>query len=103
AEWILLRAIHVAKGLEVIGWTPVFRQQVEAALDRLLDVILEHGGDQFVLADKIRIKRAARETGRGCDRFDTGAVNALFLEHPRRCLEQLVAGIVPGRSGSLPF
>ena len=75
-------------------------EQVEIAPDRLLDVILEHGDDQLVLALEIRIERAAGEAGRGRDGLDAGAADALFLEHARRRLEQLFAGIVPGRSGS---
>ena len=51
---------------------------------------------------EIRIERPARETGRGRDRFDAGGIDALFLEDARRRLEQFVAGIVPGRSGSYP-
>ena len=66
----------------------------------LLDVILEHGDDQLVLALEIRIERPAREAGRRRDRLDAGAADALFLEHARRRLEQLFAGVVPGRSGS---
>ncbi len=70
------------------------------ASKRLLDVILEHGDDQFVLALEVGIERAAGETGRGRDGFDAGAADAVFLEHARGRLEQLVAGIVTGRSGS---
>jgi hypothetical protein len=67
---------------------------------RAFDVVLEHGDDQFVLALEVRIEGAAREARRSHDRLDAGAANTLFLEHARRCLEQLVAGFVPGRSGS---
>ena len=75
-------------------------EQIEIAPNGLLDVILEHGDDQLVLAPEIRIERAARETGRGRDGLDAGAADALFLEDARRRLEQLFAGIVPGGSGS---
>ena len=74
-------------------------EQIEIASDRLLDVILEHRDDQFVLALEIRIERAARKTGRSGNGLDAGAADALFLEHARRRLEQLFAGIVPRRSG----
>ena len=83
-------------GGEVLG------QKIETALDRLLDVILEHGDDQLVLVGEIRIERAAGEAGRGRNPFDAGGIDALFLEYQRSRLEQLVAGIVPGRSGSQP-
>ena len=76
-----------------------FGEKVEIASNGLLDVILEHGDDQFVLAGKIRIKGPAREAGRGSDGLDTGAADALFLEDARRRLEQLFAGVVPGWSG----
>ena len=69
-------------------------------MDRLRDVILDHGDDQLVLAPEIRIERAAAEAGRRRDGLDAGAADALFLEHARRRLEQLFAGIVPGRSCS---
>ena len=75
-------------------------EKIVNAPDRLLDVILEHGDDQLVLALEIRIERAARETGRRRNGLDAGAADALFLEHARRRLEQLFAGIVPGGSGS---
>ena len=75
-------------------------EQIVNAPDRLLDMILEHGDDQLVLALEIRIERPARKAGRGRDGLDAGAADALFLEYPRRRLEQLVAGIVPGRSCS---
>ncbi len=38
-------------------------EQVEVAPDGLLDVILEHGDDQLVLAVEVRIERPAREAG----------------------------------------
>ena len=44
------RAIHVAERVDVILQVLVLRQEIEAAPDRLLDVILEHGDDQLVLA-----------------------------------------------------
>ena len=94
------RAIHLAVGVEVILQVLVLGQQVEVAPDRLLDVVLQHGDDQLVLAVEIRIERAARETGSRRDRFDTGGIDALFLEDAGGRLEQFVAGIVPGRSGS---
>ena len=75
-------------------------EQIEIAPDRLLDVVLEHGDDQLILAFEIRIERAAGKTGGGRNRLDAGAADALFLEHPRRCLEQFFAGVVPGGSGS---
>ena len=100
AERILLAAIHRLQRLDEIRKVVVPGEKIELAPDRLLDVILQHGDDQFVLALEIRIERAAGKTGRGRDRLDAGAADALFLEHPRRRFEQLFAGIVPGRSGS---
>ena len=75
-------------------------EQFADAHDGLLDVILEHGDDQLVLALEVRIERPAREAGRRRDRLDAGAADALFLEHARRRLEQLFAGIVPCGSRS---
>ena len=75
-------------------------EQVEIAPDGLLDVVLEHGDDQLVLAVEIRIECSAREAGRRRDRLDAGAPDALFLEQTRRRFEQLFAGHVPGRSGA---
>ena len=75
-------------------------EQIADAPDGLLDVILEHGDDQFVLALEVRIERPAREAGRRRDRLDAGAADTLFLEHARRRLEQLFAGVVPCGSGS---
>jgi len=75
-------------------------QQFEIALDRLLEVVLEHGDDELVLAGEVRIERAAGEAGQGRDRLDAGAADTLVLEHAGGGLEQLVAGIVPGRSGA---
>ena len=100
SEWILPAAIHRFQRIDKIrdGFVP--GEKIEIAPDRLLDVILEHGDDQLVLALEIRIERAAGETGRSRDGLDAGAADALFLEHARRRFEQLVAGIVPGRSGS---
>ena len=100
AERILLAAVHGPQRIDEIGNVLVLGEQIEIAPDGLLDVILEHGDDQLVLALEIRVERPARETGRGGDGLDAGAADALFLEHPRRRLEQLFAGIVPGRSGS---
>ncbi len=70
-------------------------EQFVNAPDRLRDVILEHGDDQLVLAVEVRVERPARETGRGRNRLDAGAADTLFLEHPRRGLEQLFARVVP--------
>ena len=78
----------------------VLGEQIEIASNGLLDVILEHGDDQLVLALEIRIERPAREAGRGRDGLDAGAADPLFLEDARRRLEQLFAGVVPGGSGS---
>ena len=100
AERILPAAVHGLQRVEEFREVAVLGEQIEIAPDRLLDVILEHGDDQLVLALEIRIERAARETGRGRDGLDAGAADALFLEHARRRLEQFVAGIVPGGSGS---
>ena len=44
---------------------------------------------------EIRIERAAGETGGSRDGLDAGGIDALFLEHARRRLEQFVAGLVP--------
>ncbi len=75
-------------------------EKIVKASNGLLDMVLEHGDDQLVLALEIRIERAAREAGRRRNGLDAGAADALFLEDARRRLEQLFAGIVPGRSGS---
>ena len=95
-----LRAVHVSNASRKSVDVLVLRQQFEIAPDGLLDVILEHGDDQLVLALEIRIEGAAREAGRGRDGLDAGAADALFLEHARRRFEQFVAGVVPGGSGS---
>ena len=97
-ERILLAAVHGLQRIDKIRKGLVPGEKIVKASNRLLDVILEHGDDQLVLALEIRIERPARKTGRGGDGFDAGAADALFLEHPRRRLEQLLAGIVPGRS-----
>ena len=75
-------------------------EQIADAPDGLLDVVLEHGDDQFVLALEVRIERPAREASRRRDRLDAGAADSLFLEHARRRLEQLFAGVVPCGSRS---
>jgi hypothetical protein len=85
--------------IDEIGKIAVPCEQVEVAPDRLLDVVLEHREDEFFLALEVRIERPARETGGGRDRLDAGATDPLFLEHARSGLEQLFAGVVPGRSG----
>jgi len=100
AKRILLAAVHCLHRFYEIRKVPVPGQQIEMASSRLRDVILEHGDDQLVLAVEIRVERATREAGRGRDGLDAGAADALFLEHARGRLEQLFAGIVPGRSGS---
>ena len=100
AERILLAAVHRLHRVDEIRKVPMPGQQIEITSSRLLDVILEHGDDQFVLALEVGIERAAGETGRGRNGFDAGAADAVFLEHARGRLEQFVAGIVPGRSGS---
>jgi hypothetical protein len=100
AERILLAAVHGLQRLDEIRKVLVLLEQIADAPDRLLDVILEHGDDQFVLALEVRIERPAREAGRRRDRLDAGAADALFLEHARRRLEQLFAGVVPCGSGS---
>ena len=100
AERILPAAVHGLQRIDEIREIPVLGKKIEIAPDRLLDVILEHGDDQLVLALEIRIKRPAREAGRSRDAFDAGAADSLFLEDARRRLKQLFAGIVPGRSGS---
>ena len=100
AERILLAAVHGLQRIEEVGKVLVPGEQIVNPPDRLLDVVFEHGDDQLVLALEIRVERAARKTGRGGDGFDAGAADALFLEHARRRLEQLLAGIVPGRSCS---
>ena len=99
AERILPVAVHGFQGFDETRDVFVFGEKVEIASNGLLDVILEHGDDQFVLAGEIRIKCPAREAGRGRDGLDAGAADALFLEDACRRLEQLFAGIVPGRSG----
>ena len=100
AERILPAAVHGLQRIDEIREVFVPGEKIEIALDGLLDVILEHGDDQFVLALEIRIERPAGEAGRGRNGLDAGAADALFLEHARRRLEQLFAGVVPGRSGS---
>jgi len=52
-------------------------KKIKIASNRLLDVILEHGDDQLVLAREIRIKRAAREAGRRRNSLDAGAADSL--------------------------
>ena len=100
AERILLAAVHGLQRVDEIREVVVPGEKIVNAPNGLLDVILEHGDDQLVLALEIRIERPAREAGRRRDGLDAGAADALFLEHARRRLEQLFAGIVPGRSGS---
>ena len=100
AERILLAAVHGLQRIDEIREILVPGEKIEIAPNRLLDVILEHGDDQLVLALEIRIERPAREAGRSRNGLDAGAADALFLEHARRRLEQLFAGVVPGRSGS---
>ncbi len=94
-----LRSMVFSASMKSAGFLCSARRSMHAP-DRLLDVVLEHGDDQLVLALEIRIERAAREAGRGRDGLDAGAADALFLEHARRRLEQFFAGIVPGGSGS---
>src|SRR5205814_7193092 len=100
AERILLAAVHGLQRIDEIRKISVLLEQIADAPDRLLDVILEHGDDQFVLALEVRIERPAREAGGRRDRLDAGAADALFLEHARRRLEQLFAGVVPAGSRS---
>ena len=99
-ERILSAAVHGLQRIDKIREVLVPGEKIEIASNGLLDVILEHGDDQLVLALEIRIKRPAREAGRGRNGLDAGAADSLFLEDARRRLEQLFAGIVPGRSGS---
>ena len=100
AERILPAAIHGPQRLDEVREVLVPGEQIEIASNGLLDVILEHGDDQFFLALEVRIKRSACKSGRGRNRLDAGAADPLFLEHARRRLEQLLAGIVTGGSGS---
>ena len=99
AERILPRAPHLAERLDEVSGILMQSQQFEIALDGLLDMVFEHRDDQLILAGEVRIERAAGEAGRGRDRLDAGAADALFLEHAGGRLEQFVAGIVPGRPG----
>jgi hypothetical protein len=66
---------------------------------RLLDMVLEHGRDQFVLVGEVRIEGAARQAGGGRDRLDAGSTDALLLEHLGGGLEQLFPRFLAGRSG----
>src|SRR5260370_41711587 len=97
AERILQAAVHRSQSFDEVRNVLVPGEKIEIASNGLLDVILEHGDDQLVLAGKVRIKRPARKAGRGGDGLDAGATDALFLEHSRRRLEQLFKGIVPAR------
>jgi hypothetical protein len=100
AERILPATVHVPQRIDEVREVLVPGEQIEIASDRLLDMVLDHGDDQLVLAVEIRIERPAREAGRRRNRLDAGAPDALLLEHARRSLEQLFAGVVPGRSGA---
>ena len=99
-ERILPAAVHGPQRFDEIRGSSMLGEQIVHSLDRLLDVILEHGDDQFVLALEIRIEGAAREAGGGRDDLDAGAADALFLEDARRRFEQFFAGVVPGGPGS---
>ena len=100
AERILMAAVDGLQRIDKIRKVLVLVEKIEIASNGLLDVILEHGDDQLVLALEIRIERAPRKAGRGRNGLDAGAADALILEDARRRLEQFFAGIVPGRSGS---
>jgi hypothetical protein len=100
AERILPAAVHCPHRVEKFREIAVLGEQIEVAPNGLLDVILEHGDDQLVLAPEIRIERPARETRRRRDGLDAGPADPLFLEDARRRLVQLFAGVVPGGSGS---
>ena len=67
-------------------------------LQRALDMVLQHGDDQIVLAREVRIEGAAGEAGGGGNRLDAGRADAAFLEDPGRRLEQLLPRIVAGRT-----
>ena len=97
---ILMAAVHGLQRINKVREAFVPGEQIEIASNGLLGVILEHGDDQLVFALEIRVKRPAREAGRGGNGFDTGAADALFLEYARRRFQQLFASIIPGRSGS---
>ena len=99
-ERILSAAVHGLESFDEIRGGCMLGEQIVHSRDGLLDVILEHGDDQLVLALEIRIESAAREAGSGRDDLDAGAADALFLEHPCRRFEQLLAGVVPRGSGS---
>ena len=58
AERILLAAVHGLQRIDEIREVLVPGEKIEIASNRLLDVILEHGDDQLVLALEIRIERA---------------------------------------------
>ena len=83
AERVLPRAPHLAERFDEVRGILMMGQKVETTLDRLLDVIFQHGDDQLVLAGEVRIERAAGEAGGQRDRLDAGAADALVLEHAR--------------------
>ena len=96
AERILPAAVHGLHRVEKFREIAVLGKQIEIAPNGLLDVILEHGDDQLVLAPEIRIERPARETRRRRDGLDAGPADPLFLEDARRRLDTAFRGYRPG-------
>ena len=64
AEWILSAPVHSLQRIDEIGEVLVPGEKIKIASNGLLDVILEHGDDQLVLALEVRIERAAGKIGR---------------------------------------
>lgn len=100
AERIPPAAVHASSVRRETREIAVLGEQIEIVPYGLLDVILEHGDDQLVLAPEIRIERLRVKPA--------AAAMASMLAPPIPCssktppprLVQLFAGIVPGGSGS---
>jgi len=99
AERILTAAVRLSQRGDEVDGIAVALQQIEMVAHGSIDVILEHGDDQVVLAGEIGIDGAAREAGGGGNGFDAGAADPLLLEDLGGGREEALAGRVASRSG----
>jgi len=96
AERILTAAVRLPEGSDEVDGVAVAIQQLEMVAHGSLDVVLEHGDDQLVLAGEIGIDGAAREAGGGGDGFDAGSADPLLLENLGGGREEALARHVAG-------
>lgn len=98
-ERILTAAVRLSERSDEVDGVAVAIQQIEMVAHGALDVVLEHGNDQLVLAGEIGIDGAARESGGGGNGFDAGSADPLLLEDLGGGREEALARHVAGGSG----